>query len=78
VGLPVCAAGLRHCPSGRFGANAAWLVIATLAHNLLRWVATIGLGATGQLVAKTLRRRLLAWVARHEAETERNTEGPMH
>ena len=29
-------AGLRHCPSGKFNANAAWLVIATLAHNLLR------------------------------------------
>ncbi len=52
-------AGLRHCPSGRFGANAAWLAIATLAHNLLRWVATIGLGASGLLVAKTPRRRLL-------------------
>jgi hypothetical protein len=39
--------GLRHCPSGRFAANAAWLVIATLAHNLLRWVAAIGLGASG-------------------------------
>jgi hypothetical protein len=25
--------GLRHCPSGRFSANAAWLLIATLAHN---------------------------------------------
>jgi hypothetical protein len=53
-------AGLRHCPSGSFLANAAWLVIATLAHNLLRWVATIGLGTRGQVVAKTLRRRLLA------------------
>jgi Transposase DDE domain group 1 len=52
-------AGLRHCPSGRFLANAAWLVIATLAHNLLRWVATIGLASTDLLVAKTLRRRLL-------------------
>jgi hypothetical protein len=51
-------AGLRHCPSGVFLANAAWLVIATLAHNLLRWVATIGLGSTDLLVAKTLRRRL--------------------
>ena len=38
-------AGLRHCPSGRFLANAAWLVLATLAHNLLRWIATLGLGA---------------------------------
>jgi hypothetical protein len=52
-------AGLRHCPSGRFGANAAWAVVAALAHNLLRWVAILGLGATGPVVAKTLRRRLL-------------------
>jgi hypothetical protein len=53
--------GLRHCPSGRFNANAAWLLIATLAHNLLRWIAAIGLGARGELVAaKTLRRTLLA------------------
>jgi hypothetical protein len=41
-----------------FLANAAWLVLATLAHNLLRWVATIGLGSA-DLMAKTLRRRLL-------------------
>jgi hypothetical protein len=53
-------AGLRHCPSGVFLANAAWLVLATLAHNLLRWVATVGLGTRSQVVAKTIRRRLLA------------------
>jgi len=52
--------GLRHCPSGNFVANAAWAVIATLAHNLLRWVAALGLGSSGPVVAKTLRRRLLA------------------
>jgi hypothetical protein len=52
-------AGMNHCPSGRFFANAAWLVIATLAHNLLRWVASIGLGIAGTVVAKTLRRRFL-------------------
>jgi hypothetical protein len=52
-------AGLRHCPSGSFLANAAWLVITTLAHNLLRWVATIGLDTNDLLAAKTLRRRLL-------------------
>jgi hypothetical protein len=53
--------GLRHHPSGKFAANAAWLVIATLAHNLLRWITQIGLGARGELVvAKTLRRSLLA------------------
>jgi hypothetical protein len=52
--------GLRHHPSGKFNANAAWLLAATLAHNLLRWIAAIGLGARGELVvAKTLRRTLL-------------------
>jgi Transposase DDE domain group 1 len=53
-------AGLRHCPSGRFLANAAWLVIATLAHNLLRWVVALGLGHRGLVAAKTLRCRLVA------------------
>jgi hypothetical protein len=57
-------AGLRHCPSGRFLANAAWLVIAALAHNLLRWVATIGLASTDLVVTKTIRRRLLAMPGR--------------
>jgi Transposase DDE domain group 1 len=52
--------GLRHHPSGRFFANAAWLVLVTLAHNLLRWIAVLGLGARNeQIVAKTLRRTLL-------------------
>jgi DDE family transposase len=52
-------AGLRHCPSGRFLANAAWLLITALAHNLLRWTSQLGLGSRGLVVAKTLRRRLL-------------------
>jgi hypothetical protein len=41
--------GLRHCPSGKFTANAAWLLIATLAHNLLRWIAAIGLGPVSKV-----------------------------
>jgi hypothetical protein len=54
-------AGLAHLPSGHFNANAAWLLAATLAHNLLRWTAVIGLGVGDQqTVAKTLRRTLLA------------------
>ena len=54
-------AGLAHLPSGQFNANAAWLGAATLAHNLLRWTATLGLGVGDQqTVAKTLRRTLLA------------------
>lgn len=53
-------AGLAHLPSGRFAANAAWLLAATLAHNLIRWTATLGLGVREQqTVAKTLRRTLL-------------------
>jgi hypothetical protein len=53
-------AGLAHLPSGQFNANAAWLLAAALAHNLLRWTAAIGLGIRDeQTVAKTLRRTLL-------------------
>ena len=53
-------AGLAHLPSGHFNANAAWLLAATLAHNLLRWTASLGLGSRDQqTVAKTLRRTLL-------------------
>jgi hypothetical protein len=53
--------GLNHHPCGKFFANAAWLVLVTLAHNLLRWTATLGLGTRDeQVVAKTLRRTLLA------------------
>jgi hypothetical protein len=53
-------AGLRHCPSGRFLGNAAWLAVAALTHNLLRWIAALGLGHRGLAAAKTLRCRLLA------------------
>jgi hypothetical protein len=48
------------CPSGSFAANAAWLVVASLAHNLLRWPVLLAGLAQGLLTAKTLRRRLLA------------------
>lgn len=53
------AEGLAHSPSGRFFANAAWALIAALAHNLVRWMSAIGLGARGALVAETVRRRYL-------------------
>jgi len=35
-------AGLNHLPSGRFGANAAWLALNVMAHNMSRWVVRIG------------------------------------
>jgi Transposase DDE domain group 1 len=50
---------LAHFPSGKFLANAAWTVIAALAHNLLRWTTVIGLPDTTIPTASTLRRRLL-------------------
>ncbi|MDR3650101.1 MAG: transposase, partial [Acidimicrobiales bacterium] len=55
-------AGLEHCPSGRFFANAAWLGCAVLAHNLLRWTARLGhLHHDDHLtVARTMRSRLVA------------------
>ena len=55
--------GLNHLPSGRFSANAAWLAVQVLAHNLARWTARIGLGA--QIVTtKTLRRWLFSLAGR--------------
>src|SRR3954467_766154 len=50
---------LAHVPSGHFYANAAWTVIAALAHNLLRWTSVIGLPGQTVRAARTLRRRLL-------------------
>ena len=51
---------MNHCPSGRFFANSAWLVLAALAHNLLRWTCSLGLDIDGPVVAKTIRRRYIA------------------
>ncbi len=52
-------AGLNHLPSGRFAANAAWLAVQVMAHNLARWTTRIGLGE--QIVTtKTLRRRFFS------------------
>jgi len=50
---------LRHFPSGRFNANAAWTVIAALAHNLHRWTELLGTPGRKRRRARTLRRRLL-------------------
>jgi hypothetical protein len=67
------AEGLAHCPSGRFFANAAWAVIAALAHNLVRWLAALGLGSTGQVVGETIRRRYLCTPGRLTRSGRRNT-----
>jgi hypothetical protein len=72
-------AGLVHCPSGVFNANAAWLLAATLAHNLLRWTQLLGSPAPGPdpaprlQVARTLRRRLLTVPGRITRSARRTT-----
>ena len=50
---------LAHFPSGHFYANAAWTVLAALAHNMLRWTQLLGLPDTTVRAARTLRRRWL-------------------
>jgi len=51
---------LAHFPSGHFAANAAWTVLAAIAHNLLRWTQALGLPGQTVRAARTIRRRLLA------------------
>jgi hypothetical protein len=63
---------LNHLPSGKFGANGAWLAIQVIAHNLARWTARIGLGA-GIITTKTLRRRLFTLAGRLTRSARRVT-----
>ena len=52
--------GLNHMPSGSFAASAAWLVLASIAHNLARWTARLGGISERVVTTATLRRRYLA------------------
>ena len=64
--------GLNHLPSGCFAANAAWLAVQVLAHNLAHWAARIGLGE--QLVTnKTLRRSFFSLAGRLTRKARRLT-----
>ena len=68
-------AGLEHCPSGKFFANAAWLACAVLAHNLIRWSANLGdVHPDDQLtVARTIRTQLIALPGRIVNRSGRHT-----
>lgn len=80
--------GLNHLPSGRFGANAAWLAFNVSAHNVARWTSRLGLGlrlrppaaAThdpfGQRHAERWTNRLLQF-ARHEVMSQTITVGSL-
>ena len=64
--------GLNHMPSGRFGANAAWLGLNVMAHNLARWTSRLGLGET-LIATDTLRRRYLRLPGRLTSSARRFT-----
>jgi hypothetical protein len=70
---------LAHLPSGKFTANAAWLVLAVIAFNLTRAAATLASGATPQTskLAKattaTVRRKLIHVPARVASSARRVT-----
>jgi len=66
--------GLNHLPSGRFCANAAWMTLNVIAHNLGRWVNQIGLGeAAVPITTKTIRTRLLSVPGRMTTSAGRST-----
>ncbi|MFZ0833599.1 MAG: IS1380 family transposase, partial [Mycobacterium sp.] len=55
---------LAHMPSGRFGANSAWILCAAIAHNLLRAAGVLVGGAYAVARGATLRRKIVNLPAR--------------
>lgn len=55
---------LGHLPSGKFTANAAWLILAALAHNLTRALGTLASTFHARARTGTIRRQLLHVPAR--------------
>jgi len=55
---------LAHLPSGRFGANAAWILCAAIAHNLLRAAGVLAGDQHTRARGSTLRRRFVTVPAR--------------
>jgi len=55
---------LAHMPSGRFGANSAWVLCAAIAHNLLRATATLAGQRHAVARGATLRRKIVNIPAR--------------
>jgi len=55
---------MAHIPSGRFGANSAWVVCAAIAHNLLRATAAPAGARHRTARGATLRRHLVNVPAR--------------
>ncbi len=55
---------LAHMPSGKFTANAAWLVLAVMAFNLTRTAGTIAAGSMARATTATIRHRIVTAPAR--------------
>ncbi len=55
---------LAHMPSGRFGANSAWILCAAIAHNLLRAAGVLAGAVNTVARGATLRRRIVNIPAR--------------
>jgi hypothetical protein len=55
---------LAHLPSGRFGANSAWILCAAIAHNLLRATGVLAGDQHARARGSTLRRRIINIPAR--------------
>ena len=66
-------AALAHLPSGKFAANAAWLVLAVLAFNLTRAAAVITGPTLARATTATIRRKLVAVPARIASSARRIT-----
>ena len=64
---------LAHLPSGKFTANAAWLVLAVMAFNLTRAAATLTGPALARATTATIRRKLIAVPARIASSARRVT-----
>ncbi len=64
---------LAHLPSGKFTANAAWLVLAVIAFNLTRTAATITGPALARATTATIRRKLITVPARVATSARRIT-----
>src|SRR5271157_4725062 len=64
--------GLNHLPSGRFGANAAWLGLNVIAHNLARFSSRLGIEGP-PITTETYRRRYVCMPGRMTRSARRFT-----
>ena len=62
---------LAHLPSGKFNANAAWLVLAVMAFNLTRAAGALGGGELARATTGTIRRKLINVPARVASSARR-------